>query len=263
MNYLYNREKTMKYVIYLRVSTEMQDERTQLEHCLAHIRSRDKGEFQHVVYQDIMSSRKKLKNREGISSALQCLQKDDILVGMRIDRLARNTRESYEIVEQIKKKGAHLVLVDQSTEMLKNKIVFNVLVGVAEEETKMLSKRILEKLAIKRVKNERISRHLPYGYKLDEENLIDIKNRDKSGFIQKAGKLIEDTREQEVLKIMLNLSSQGVSYHKICIALEKQGYLNRVNQPFHPMSVCRILNRINPSKSLDQSQSESKFALFQ
>lgn len=250
----------MKYVIYLRVSTKKQDERPQLEHCLNFLRSRDKSEFNYVVYTDSISSRKKIEKREGLQSALSFLKAGDILVGMRLDRLARNLYETTCIIHELEKKRSEIVLVDQPG--IKNKVLLGLYAGMAEEEVKLIRKRIKEKMFDKRVRNERINYEPPYGYKIHETELVNVKTKDGRGWVMKPGKLVQDDREQEALKLMVEMSSAGISYHKIGVKLEELGYTNRKGNQFQPMSICRILNRINPSKHEDRSQEESKFALF-
>lgn len=250
----------MNYVIYLRVSTQKQDERPQLEHCLNFLRSRDKSNFNYVVYTDSISSRKKIEKREGLQGALSFLKAGDILVGMRLDRLARNLYETTCIIHELEKKNSEIVLVDQPG--IKNKALLGLYAGMAEEEVKLIRKRIKEKMHDKKARNERINYEPPYGYKIHDTELVNVKTKDGRCWVMKPGKIIEDQREQEALKLMIDMSNQGISYHKIGIKLEDLGYTNRKGNQFHPMSICRILNRINPSKHEDQPLVESKFALF-
>lgn len=250
----------MHYVIYLRVSTDKQDERPQLEHCLNFIKNRDKDEINYVVFTDTISSRKSLEKREGLQSALSFLKNGDILVGMRIDRIARNLYETTCIIHELEKKSAEIVLVDQPG--IKNKALLGLYAGMAEEEVKLIRKRIKEKMAHKKTKEERCTHIIPYGYKIHPTELVPVKNKEGSGWVMKLGKLIEEPKEQEALRLMKEWSDQGMSYHKIGINLEKKGYTNRKGNQFQPMSICRILNRTSPSKQQDQSQIQSKFALF-
>lgn len=242
----------MKYVFYLRISTKKQDLRTQEENCLKFIRQSDKSDFKYEIYTDEISTRKKLDKRTGIQGALKALQRGDVLVGMRVDRLARNLYETTCIVNQLELKQADILLVDQPG--IKNKVLLGLYAGIAEEEVKMIRKRIKEKLSSKCSRNELISHKIPYGCQLDLKNLIPIKNRHNDQYTMKPGLLIPEPAEQEVLAHILRLSDEGKSLRQIPLILTELGYSNRVGKQFQHKSIHRILCRVERTKSLDQPQ---------
>ncbi len=250
----------MKYIIYLRVSTQKQDERPQLSRCLEHLRFVHNGEFQYMVCTDKISSRKKFEKREGLQTALNSIREGDILVGMRLDRLARSLSETARIIDILDNRKADVIMVDQPG--IKNKVILGTMAGMAEEEVKMIRKRITEKLDDKRSRGERISRYIPYGFKLDMDNLIAIKNQNDSGWTMKPGALLPEPNEQMVLVLMSQLFDMGMSYEKIAQTLASQGYMNRSGKPFQKMSIFRILRRTGRTMSSDQPQEETKFQLF-
>lgn len=242
----------MKYVFYLRISTDQQDLRTQEQNCLKYIKQSDTSDFKYEVYTDEISSRKKLEKRAGVQAALKALKKGDVLVGMRVDRLARDLYETTCIIHELEKKQADIILIDQPG--IKNKVLLGLYAGIAEEEVKMIRKRVSEKFEAKTARKERISHKIPYGYQLDLNNLIPIKNRGKDGYTMKPGLLIPDAGEQEVLAHMLRLSAEGKSLREIPPILTELGYSNRVGKPFQHMSIHRILSRVERTKSSDQPQ---------
>ncbi len=250
----------MKYVIYLRVSTNMQDDRTQLEKCLQFLKHNSKKEFKYLVCTDTLSTRKKLDKRSGLQTALSSLGKGDILVAMRLDRITRNLHETTCIIHELEKKQADIILIDQPG--IKNKVLLGLYAGIAEEEVKMIRKRITEKLAVKKTRNERISREVPYGFTLDLENLINIKNQDDAGWTMKPGLLVPESEEQEVLALMCQLFDEGMSYRMIAQELDDQGYKNRRGNSFQHMSIYRILCRTGRTRSVDQPLEEKEFQLF-
>lgn len=250
----------MKYIIYLRVSTIKQDERTQLDRCLQFLKSFSKDEFQYMVCTDKVSTRKKLEKREGLQTALKSLRAGDILVGMRLDRLARNLSETTRIIDELDERKADIIMVDQPG--IKNKVLLGMYAGFAEEEVKLTRARISEKMEAKRKRGERISRYIPYGYRLDMDNLIAIKNQHDGGWTMKPGALLPEPNEQVALTLMCQYFDMGMTYEKISLTLTNQGYRNRSGNPFQKMSIYRILRRTGRTMSSDQLQEETKFQLF-
>ena len=242
----------MKYLIYLRVSTDQQDTETQLDHCLRFIKQRDKTEFKYEVFRDIISSRKELFKRDGGKQMFASLNRGDIIISIRLDRISRKLYETTQLIELLDRAGAEILLVDQPG--ITNKIMLGIYAGMAEEEVKLLRKRVREKLETKKNRGERYSRFLPYGYGMHETKLVPIREGDK--VVMKRGVLVPIYEEQEVLARMLVLSGEGMSHGKIAQALTSLGYRNREGKPFQKMTVYRILSRKEQAKSSDQPQEE-------
>ena len=238
----------MKYLIYLRVSTDLQDTETQLDHCLRFIKQKDQSDFKYLVFRDKISSRKELFKREGGKEMLEILTKGDIIVSIRLDRISRKLYETTQLIERLDKAGAEIMLVDQPG--ITNKIMLGIYAGMAEEEVKLLRKRVKEKLESKRNRGERYSRFLPYGYGLHETKLVPIKQGDK--IVMKRGVLVPIYEEQQVLARMYQLAGEGMSHGRIARALTQSGYKNREGKPFQKMSIYRILSRKEQTTSSDQ-----------
>jgi len=238
----------MKYLIYLRVSTDLQDTETQLDHSLRFIRQKDKSDFKYEVFRDKISSKKELFKREGGIKMLAALKRGDIIVSIRLDRISRKLYETTQLIDFLDKAGAEIMLVDQPG--ITNKIMLGIYAGMAEEEVKLLRKRVKEKLQTKRNRGERYSRFLPYGFGLHETKLVPIKVGDE--IVMKRGILVPIHEEQQVLSRMTELSTQGLSHQKIANVLTEDGYLNREGKPFQKMTIYRILSRIGQAINFDQ-----------
>jgi DNA invertase Pin-like site-specific DNA recombinase len=223
------------YRIYLRVSTEQQDERTQLDHILRYL---DK-DVEYIVYKDIKTSRKPLQEREGGKALLRDLQRGDTIVAIRLDRIARSLSETVLMVERLDKAGADIILIDQPG--IKNKIMLGLYAGMAEEEVKLLRKRISEKLQSKKARNERYTSSLPYGFALHETKLVPVKQGKE--IVMKRGLLIPVYEEQQVIKIMVELREEGRSYREIAKILDELGHKNREDRPFQKMTIKRVVER--------------------
>ena len=247
----------MKYLIYLRVSTDQQDTETQLDHSLRFIKQKDRTDFKYEVFKDKISSKKELFNREGGKLMLAALQRGDIIVSIRLDRISRKLYETTQLIDFLDKAGAEIMLVDQPG--ITNKIMLGIYAGMAEEEVKLLRQRVREKLQTKKNRGERYSRFLPYGYAMHETKLVPI--RIGNEIVYKRGILVPLHEEQVILSEMQKLESYGLSHHQIAKELDRQGYKNREGKPFQKMSIYRILSRTKPSMSKDQFQDEKALAM--
>lgn len=255
----------MKYLIYLRVSTKDQDEETQLDHCLKFIKQIDKSDFQYEVFRDKITSKKPLFKtikkgetkittvpRPGAKAMMDSVKKGDIIIAIRLDRLARKSSEANELVDILDERNADILLVTQPG--IKNKILLGVYAGMAEEEVKTLRARVKERLDFKRSKSERYSRFLPYGYGLHETKLVPI--RLDGEIVMKRGVLVPIHEEQQAVAVMSQLANEGMSCFRIAKKLTELGYKNREGNPFQKMTIYRILSRINKAMSPDQSLEE-------
>lgn len=238
----------MKYLIYLRVSTKEQDERTQLDHCLRFIKGKSFEPFEYEVFTDILTSKKSVFKREGSKALLDKMRKGDTIIAMRIDRLSRKQSDTTQLIDLLSIKEVNILLVDQPG--INNKIMLGIYSGMAEEEVIMLRKRVHEKFEAKRQRNERISGQLPYGYGMHETKLVPVKVGEKT--VLKRGVLVPVSEEQEVLAQMKELFASGMSYQNIANSLNDAGYKNREGRPFQKMSIYRILSRIRQTMSWDQ-----------
>lgn len=225
--------------IYLRVSTDQQDERTQMDHIERFLMNTGQGSVPRKVYKDKKTSKKTLIKRSGGAELFRDLQPGDTIVAMRLDRLARSLTETALLTDAMDIKNVEIILVEQPG--IKNKIMLGLYAGMAEEEVKLLRKRISEKLSSKKQRGERYSKILPYGYALHETKLVPVKQGHK--ILMKRGVLIPVHEEQQILKIMQALHSDGYSYAQICRHLEDLGHKNREGKPFQKMTIFRILRR--------------------
>ncbi len=244
----------MKYVIYLRVSTKEQDLRTQEQKCLSYLKSLDDSEFKYLIFTDSITSKKPLHKRQGLNDALNALDRGDVLVGQRVDRLARNELEAHKIKEFLLKNKIGITMIDQPG--ITDPLIFSVYAALAAKEVTLIRERIKDKLWAKKERNERTGK-VPYGFTLDKDCLISVNGENKQKTL-KPGLLLEDPSEQLILGQMATLFDQGLSYRRISAVLTDLGYCNRVKKPFQANSIYRILRRIGKVRLKDQPLEESK-----
>ena len=82
-------------------------------------------------------------DRPALKECRKFIRKGDTLVITRIDRLARSTFHLTQIAEELKEKGAELVVLDQNidTSTSTGKLLFNMLASIAEFETQIRAER--------------------------------------------------------------------------------------------------------------------------
>ena len=88
-------------------------------------------------------------DRPSLKECRNYLRKGDSLVITKMDRLARSTYHLTQIAEELKNKGADLVVLDQNidTSTPTGKLLFNMLASIAEFETEIRKERQTEGIA--------------------------------------------------------------------------------------------------------------------
>jgi site-specific DNA recombinase len=220
-----------KAVGYLRVSTEEQVSGVSLEAQEAKIRAwcvANDAELVAVYRDEGLSGYKGRDARPGLNAAVQqvCKLKGSLVV-YSLSRLARNTGETIAIGKSLDACDADLVSLSEKidTTSAAGKMVFRMLAVLAEFERDQVSERTTMALAYKRSQGQRISRHLPYGYRLAADGIT----------------LAPDAAEQHVIAAARGYATAGVSLRQIAARLAEDGHYSRTGQPFTPKSVQSML----------------------
>ena len=102
-----------------------------------------------VVIKEEKQSGTSMVNRESLQTLLDFIDKDDVLVVTRLDRLGRSVIDLHQIVEQIHSKGANLRVLEQSVDTTtpEGRAFFGMLSVFAEFETSLRRERQLEGIA--------------------------------------------------------------------------------------------------------------------
>ena len=129
----------MAQVGYSRVSTTDQDTTAQVMRLEAAGCQR--------IFTETISSR--VEHRPQLAACLEYLRQGDALVAVRLDRLARSTRELLEIAQGLENRGIDLVVLDQQldTSTPAGKLMFSVLAAIAQFERDLIRERTLDGLA--------------------------------------------------------------------------------------------------------------------
>ena len=221
----------MRYVIYLRVSTEEQaDSRAglnaQLDSCKVYIQ-RNKGECTEVFSDEGISGTANLEKRPGLLQAIASLGKGDTLVVAKRDRLGRDPIVTAMIESAIARKKARAVSAagegtdgNGPTDVLMRRMID----AFAEYERLIIKARTSSALQAKKARSERVG-SIPYGYSLSDDGIH----------------IEENPAEQEVIAEIKRLSAAGLNLPAICGELERKGYTTRTGKTFLPVQVQRVL----------------------
>lgn len=226
----------MKYLIYLRVSTDEQDVKTQEDLCIS--RAKSSGCTDYQIFSDPdMSSRIKMDKRTGLQALLAALKPGMNVLVYKLDRLSRDVIEMITIYRMIKAKKCFIESLNDSN--ADDEFMMNLWGALAQKERSDISVRTKAKLAHKKKKGE-LTGTAPYGYKVGDDGV----------------KLVPNEHEQKGLNLMFTWFEQKLSFREITRALEEAGHFNRKGEPFQLNSVYRIITRSNNSRSQGQPHLE-------
>jgi len=180
------------------------------------------------IHTDAGISGKRADNRPGLQDALKDIGKGEALVVYSLSRLARSTRDTLDIADQLDKRGADLVSISEKidTTTAAGKMVFRMLAVLNEFERDQVSERTRTALQYKRSRGEKTGGDVPYGY-----DLVD-------------GRLVKNRREQKAIRLIGELRAKGYSLRAIGKELEAKGYrTKRGKATWNPKTVSTILKR--------------------
>lgn len=170
-------------------------------------------------------------NRPGLQRAIAeaCRQKAALVV-YSLSRLARSTRDTLAIGEQLDRAGADLVSLSEKidTTSAAGKMVFRMLAVLSEFERDQISERTKSALQHMRAQGCRVSGRIPYGFDL----------------VSDGKRLVPNEAEQAGIATMRRLRAEGKSLRKIAEALRADGIETKSgNLSWTPQALKVILDR--------------------
>lgn len=146
---------------YCRVSTGVQTTENQRKEILDYAHTK-KMTIDKIVEIEVSST--KNKKERLIDETLEQLQKGDILIVTKLDRLGRSTIEVLQIIEDIKNKGIQLhiikdgIVVDGNDTSPINQMIITLLTGFAQMERSFISERTKSALAQRKASGVKLGR---------------------------------------------------------------------------------------------------------
>lgn len=197
----------MRYLIYLRVSTEKQDEEMQRHHCMNHIRAVNRDNAPIIEYVDPdVSSRVKMDKRPALSLMLQDIRKGDVVVTFKLDRISRDIIEMVTIYRLVRDKKAQVYSISEPNI---EEWMLGIFASFAQKEREDISMRTKAKMQELKSKGVRLGK-VPYGQRLDAE-----------------GRIEADPEEAAILKKMYSYRMKKQDFRTIAARLNADGLYNR------------------------------------
>lgn len=224
----------MKIYAYLRVSTENQVESgaglaAQRDACYRWAGAQGMI-IEQVFSEDGVSGSTGLEKRPSLLEAISMLQKGDILLIAKRDRLGRDPIAVAMIEAAIARKGAKTASVagegtdgqDPSSILMRRMID-----AFAEFERNIICERTRVAMQAKKKRNQRVG-YIPFGFHLAEDGVH----------------LEEDKEEQGVLTQIQELMMKKVSSRKIAEEMNRRGAFNRGGAKWNHGSIHRVMTKI-------------------
>src|SRR5262249_19737177 len=176
-----------------------------------------------------ISGGKPLASRPAGSQLLAAALKSKTpVIVAKLDRLFRSVADPANVIADFDKQGIQLVAIAESFDMCSpyGGAMAQMASVFAELERAMIRERTLSAMNVKRSRGERISGHAPYGWDFGCD-----------------GRLVENSREQEVIVRMRQLHAEGLSYRGIATPLEAEGILPKRGRRWAHTTAKSILTR--------------------
>jgi DNA invertase Pin-like site-specific DNA recombinase len=174
-----------------------------------------------------VSGAAELGKRPGLLAALELVRKHKAsLVAYKRDRIARDVVLAATVERMAQSaKGAVLTVEGDNGNSPEAALMRVMVDAFAQYERALIAARTAAALAYKRSKNERTNYHAPWGARVAADGV----------------KLEQCAAEQEVLRLVAELRSEGLSLRAITAQLEARGVLNRAGKPLTLTSVARMV----------------------
>ncbi|MCK4348473.1 MAG: recombinase family protein [Thermoplasmatales archaeon] len=220
--------KTVRAAIYTRVSTEDQAKEgfsldAQLDKLRSYCKARD-WEIGGEYIDDGYSGR--YIKRPAYKQMMEALDKWDILLVIKMDRIHRNSKNFMLMMEELKKQKKEFVSMTESldTSTAMGRFVMDIIQRIAQLESEQIGERVYVGMEQKAKTNSgMLGFNIPYGY-----NYID-------------GKLIVNPDESKNVKNIFEMYQKGLSMKKISEDLNLRNIQTKLNKTWGAQTISLIL----------------------
>ena len=220
--------KTVRAAIYTRVSTEDQAKEgfsldAQLDKLRSYCKARD-WEIGGEYIDDGYSGR--YIKRPAYKQMMEELDKWDILLVIKMDRIHRNSKNFMLMMEELKKQKKEFVSMTESldTSTAMGRFVMDIIQRIAQLESEQIGERVYVGMEQKAKTNSgMLGFNIPYGY-----NYIDKK-------------LIVNPDESENVKNIFEMYQKGLSMKKISEDLNLRNIQTKLNKTWGAQTISLIL----------------------
>lgn len=221
-----------KACIYIRVSTNLQDNSVEVQEARIRDYIKYRGEFEicHVLIDSDVSGGIPIYERENGSKLKKLIENKEIecIIATKVDRLFRSTVDALTTVALWNEKNIALQLLDMGgqsviTNNAAGRMIFTVLVAFSEFERGRISERTTEVLNHKK-KALKMYSPVPYGYK------------------NESGALIPDETQQKAIELMKEMKAKDQSLRSIAKQLSLMNFKPSGGGQWHPSTIRQILD---------------------
>lgn len=220
----------MNLIGYIRVSTTGQEDNTSLEEQRRRLEAYcdAMGHTLVKVYAEVRSA-KSTETRPEFNQALEAVKKADGLIALKLDRIARNTRDVLILVEDILEPlNKALVLLDLNvdTSTPTGKMILTVMAAVAQLERDVIKERTQTGRRVKASSGGYAYGAPPYG------------------FVSVDGELVAVPEEQAVIELIKRHRRSGKSLRSVAKYLNESGHRTKWGKEWAATQVSDVLRRL-------------------
>jgi putative DNA-invertase from lambdoid prophage Rac len=163
-----------------------------------------------VMVEEGVSGSVPVEERPVGSALFAKLERGDIVIAAKLDRLFRSALDALKVVESLKGRGVKLHLLDLGGDIAGNglsKLFLTIAAAFAEAERDRIRERISQVKADQKARGRFLGGKRPFGYlRVDDGGLVPVE------------------AEQEAIAQMIALKAQGLSLRNIAAAVQATGH---------------------------------------
>lgn len=231
------KQQPTKAILYARFSPRP-DERVkatdsneyQLDACRAYCKARD---YEIIATHEDKEASGIATDRPGLQQAIEdACDCKGVLVAYSVSRIARSVKGVFDIVDTLKKNGAHIAMLDMNvdTTTALGSFFLAITAAYADLERHQTSERTSAAMRTYQGYGRAISSNPPFGWRFSD---VSTNGR----------RTIEaDPAEQIVLSRIIKLVNGGMTPNRVCTVLNAEGITARRGK-WQPLKVLRIMRR--------------------
>jgi DNA invertase Pin-like site-specific DNA recombinase len=163
-----------------------------------------------IIIEEGVSGSVPVAQRPAAGPLLASLTAGDVVIAPKLDRLFRSALDALQVVEELRRRGVRLHLLDLGGDIAGNglsKLFLTIAAAFAEAERDRIRERVGQVKADQRKRARFLGGHKPFGFHIDDD-----------------GALVEDPAEQAAIWRMVSLRKRGKSLRAIQTALASKGH---------------------------------------
>lgn len=163
-----------------------------------------------VIVEEGVSGSIPLDQRPGGRSLLESLKPRDVVIAAKLDRCFRSALDALNVVDQLKRGGVKLHLLDLGGDIAGNglsKLFLTIAAAFAEAERDRIRERIAQVKEDQRQRGRFLGGRRPFGFVITE-----------------SGDLKPDASEQAAIHEMVQMRTAGIALRKVSATMQERGH---------------------------------------